>query len=115
MQRRALSCVALLASCGKNNCPGYLWLLDWTGAYQVKAQAVGGGSACGKVNQLLATIDFSVLTSAEGVKRLLEILADKDASELPSEARVEIATIGTSSSKRRLQRLFSSSLFGVKQ
>jgi 20S proteasome alpha/beta subunit len=89
-----------------------LWLIDATGAYRVRAHAVGGGVGASNVNQQLEEIDFSLLTKEEGVKRILNILKETANDGGGANTRVEIATVSASPS-RRMQRLFSSSLFGV--
>jgi 20S proteasome alpha/beta subunit len=112
---RALSCVGMLASCGEAKQPGYLWLVDATGVYRVRAHAVGGGPLAATVNERLETMDVSSLNREEASQEIVEFLSNL--KELSAESRVEIATVGCdeSSGKRRMQRLFSSRLFGIGQ
>ena len=109
---RALSCVALLASCGEAKEPGYLWLVDATGAFRVRAHAVGGGTIAATLNNRLETIDLSNCNEEEASHKIVELLSILE--ELPAESRAEIATVGWGpSGKQRMQRLFSSRLFGI--
>jgi hypothetical protein len=108
---RSLSCVGLLASCGAAKQPGYLWLVDATGAYRVRAYAVGGGPLAATVNDHLETMDCSQWNAQETCRQILQVIFDLD---LPAESRVEVACVGAhESGKRRMQRLFSSRLFGL--
>jgi 20S proteasome alpha/beta subunit len=102
-----------LASCGEAENPGYLWLVDATGAYRVRAHAVGGGPMAGTINECLEETDFSTMDSQEASKKLLEMFHKLE--DLPAESRVEMAAVklDESSGKRTMQRLFSSRLFGV--
>ena len=113
---RALSCVGLLALWGEAKQPGYLWLVDATGAFWVRAHAVGGGPLVGTVNERLETMDVSSLNQEEASQQIVEVLSNLE-ELLPAKSRVEIATVGCdeSSGKRRMQRLFSSRFFGIGQ
>jgi 20S proteasome alpha/beta subunit len=107
-QYRSLSTVGLLAACGPES--GYLWLIDATGGYRVRAHAVG--SLAGLVNERLQAVDWSQYDKEEVAKKLIEMMSELE--EVPSEARIELASISSDQSgNRRLQRLFSSRLFGV--
>ena len=110
---RELSCIGILATSGDENSPGYLWLVDATGAYRIRAHAMGGGTlgsaAC---NEVLRTSDFSQLSKEEGAKRLIQMLTTEQSLNLPAEARVEVATVGASP-VRKVERRLASSLFGI--
>ena len=92
-------------------------MIDATGAYRVRAHALGGGGLsptggqASVVNEELSKIDFSALNKEQGTKELLKILSKKMVG-LPAETRVEIATVHAKP-RRTMRRLFSSSLFGV--
>ena len=93
-----------------------MWLIDATGAYRVRAHALGGGlspngSQASTVNEQLSLTDFSGWTAQEGARELLKILSKKDVG-LASETRVEIAIVGTKP-RSGMKRLFSSTLFGI--
>jgi hypothetical protein len=97
-----------------------LWLIDATGAYRVQAHAVGGGSwsqdgaVVSLVNAQLASMDFTSLSKEQGVKELLEILANHTVG-MSAAPRVEMATVGAKP-RRIMNRIFAaSSLFGVTQ
>lgn len=105
---RPLSCVGLLASCGKGG-RGCLWLVDATGAHRARAHAVGIGA--NEVNKQLVRIDFSTVSRDEGAQKLLEAVReagfgknDKGCS-LPESTTVEIAVVDSSNKvmKRRRQ------------
>ena len=115
-QKRAFSCVGLLATCGEEQQPGCLWLVDATGAYRCRAQAVGGGAdAAMKMNEQLAKEDFDTMTTKDGARKILNLLMDKNVTNLPEETRVEVAAVGFEQSRRLVKRLTSKSLFGVKR
>ncbi len=66
--RRALSCVGLLAS------PARLWLVDATGAYAVRAHAVGNGSTL--VNKLLRSkANWNELETADAFGELMDLVS----------------------------------------
>lgn len=120
MQRRSLSCVGILACSSDHSPGGYLWLIDATGAYRVQSHAVGGGSwsqdgnVASLVNEQLAAVDFTSLSKEQGVKELLEILANHTVG-MSAAPRVEMATVGAKP-RRGMERQFAtSSLFGVTQ
>lgn len=110
---RPLSSAGLLATCTekerKSGFQGFLWYLDATGAYPVRALAIGGGPAEGEkdgnlvvaqlVNAQLEKSDFTTMTAQEGVLHLLKIL--KDGPLVPSGCELEIAICGSSN---RVQR-----------
>lgn len=136
--------MGLLASCtDEGSCSGLsLWLIEATGAYRVRALAIGGGETDdtddGKqivadiVNQQLQKIDFSKMTARDGAKCILKILNGSRATEgfintyrmveegtsksgpaiVPEGCEMEIAI--TNSEQRQMQRIRLSSLFGAK-
>jgi hypothetical protein len=145
--RRPMSCLGLLAAGGggggttinnnnNNNIGGgsggCLYLVDATGAYRVRAHAVGGGPLlAGKMNDILREKDWTQFCCADVAKELLCTLFDdlddetsesKDTSVgIPDGSLVEIVNvgsttqgIGTGLSKRKstLNRIFTSTLFG---
>ena len=127
--RRPLSCLGLLAS-GTG-----LWMVDSTGAYRIRAHAVGAGSD--QMNVQLRKRDWKNIDCNEAAIDLLQILfddehEDKDPTaehdddssinsdtddtkiKIPREALVEIATVGMPEQKkleRKMKRLFVSELF----
>jgi hypothetical protein len=142
LRRHPWSCVGLLATCSSSSSGkpsssdsssggGCLWLIDATGAYRVRAHAVGGGPLAGLVNQYLARRllqqqevsdsdeggERPPLPSAEELLRdVLEFLSQQHAIVL-SGTRAELAVIGPGNSsmgKTSLKRVFTSRLFGVK-
>jgi len=118
--RRPLSCLGLLAS-GTG-----LWLVDSTGAYRIRAHAVGIGTDW--MNEQLRRKDWTKLDCDEAATDLLKVLFDDDLVELDNdrnndvkiptkESLVEIATVGipeTNKLDRKMRRLFASKLFGNK-
>jgi hypothetical protein len=123
---RLPSCAGLLVTAlGSHvNCPIQLWLVDVTGAYRVRAHALGGGAFAGAVspredrvaeastwsnelNARLAQIQWTDHDVDSGLQRLLGIIEDlleAENSVLPLETRfksrlvrVEIATVDSSS------------------
>jgi len=117
MSKRPLSCLGLLAS-GTG-----LWLVDSTGAYRIRAHAVGIGTD--RMNDHLRRKDWTKLDCNEAATNLLKVLFDDDLEELdndsntdvkiPKESLVEIATVGipeTNKLDRKMRRLFASKLFG---
>jgi hypothetical protein len=115
-QQRALSCVGLLATGGRqegDDCG--LWLVDATGAYRVRAHAVGLGAKT--INERLRRIDFSSLTRNQGALRLLETIVeepkeedasskeDKDSKpwKLPDNALAEVAVVAPC--ERKMKRI----------
>lgn len=100
---RALAVVGLLASSA-----GHLHLVDATGAYRVRAHAVGRGAKV--ANRRLRELQFSDMTADEGMKRLLELLlkegdddSDHDWPRLAKNTRVELAVVDTET--KCLQRI----------
>ena len=68
--RRSLSCVGLLAS------PTALWLVDATGAYAVRAHALGNGSKL--VNKLLRSkTDWKELETGDAFQELMGMISDQ--------------------------------------
>jgi hypothetical protein len=123
---RLPSCAGLLVTAlgSHGNCPIQLWLVDVTGAYRVRAHALGGGAFAGAVspredrepeastwsNELNARLEQVQWTDHDvdtGLQRLLGIIEDLLEAEntvLPLETRfksrlvrVEIATVDSSS------------------
>jgi hypothetical protein len=105
---RALSCVGLLATSGRNiDDACCLWLVDATGSYRVRAHAVGLGAKI--VNEQLRALDLASLTCSEACRQILEIMVNgsgdidetkQDLTEkevtpwsLPHDARVELAFV----------------------
>ena len=118
---RKLSVVGLLATCGGSD-SGYLWLLDATGSYRVRAHAVG--RLAGIANSKLQDIDWTLLDKDEAATKLVELLSEILEDGDTSECCVELAYISSSTGsddqkaakhqqRRRLERLFSSRLFGI--
>lgn len=110
-----LSCVGLLASSGDKatqESPCCLWLFDATGAYRVKAHAIGGGPLAGIVNEQLDNMELESIGAEEALRQILKFL---NSQELPSNTRAEFAIVGGDKADRKsLKRVFSSNLFGVK-
>ena len=73
LQTRELHCAALLAAQER------LWLIDATGAYAVRALALGGGpvQANAVLNDELRRVDWRDLSAKEGLQRLLELVAQQ--------------------------------------
>jgi len=123
---RALSSVVLLStvlnvndaekSNEDNVRGGYLWLVDATGIYPIKAHAVGFGS--NDINRRLVKESFEKLSVEEGAQLLLDIIVDEfgdrgDKNEsrenwkLPQGTRVEIVALDSVTMKmRRLRQPF---------
>lgn len=102
MQMRALNCVALVAS--KD---GTLWLADPTGAYPVRAVALGGGSlpVNGSLNDRLRQVEWKDLSAEDGMTRLLDVVATQmEQSGQKDALAVELATVDLN--KKRLVRKF---------
>ena len=100
---RSLSCVGLVATVSgqcrdetQNSPGGYLWLVDTTGAYRVRAHAIGIGAEC--INKQLMTTDFSKLTVEEGVQFLLDIVKKECASKTDIERNINISQENVSKS-----------------
>ena len=128
--RRPLSCLALLAS-GTG-----LWMVDSTGAYRIRAHAVGAGSD--QMNKQLRKRDWKNLDCNEAAIDLLQILFDEENEDndptatehdndsssssseiddtkikIPKESLVEIATVAIpeqNNVERKMKRLFASEL-----
>lgn len=129
------SCAGILATCSGNSrginetslsSTGALWLVDSTGAYRVRAHAVGGGALAAAVNQYLAQRilgnsstgdDLDEPVGAEQMLRDILSFLSKQHSMIPSGTRVELAVITAESAtgKARLKRVFTSRLFGVEK
>jgi 20S proteasome alpha/beta subunit len=130
--RRPLSCLGLLAS-GTG-----LWMVDSTGAYRIRAHAVGAGSD--QMNIQLRKRDWKNLDCNEAAIDLLQILFDEENEDndptatatehdndsssssetddtkikVPKESLVEIATVAIpeqNNVERKMKRLFVSELF----
>ncbi|OEU16648.1 hypothetical protein FRACYDRAFT_239246 [Fragilariopsis cylindrus CCMP1102] len=128
--RRPLSCLALLAS-GTG-----LWMVDSTGAYRIRAHAIGAGSD--QMNKQLRKRDWKNLDCNEAAIDLLQILFDEENEDndptatehdndssssssetddtkikIPKESLVEIATVAIpeqNNVERKMKRLFASEL-----
>jgi 20S proteasome alpha/beta subunit len=127
---RPWSTVGLLASCSQKGRGGALWLVDVTGAYRVRAHAVGGATLAGSINDYLRRQDWTKRKCVDVAKELLrtmfeELEAENDPSdagnrtkfEVPRGSLVEMMAVGMKGEKgrRRLTRLYSSTLFGCKE
>ncbi|VEU39748.1 unnamed protein product [Pseudo-nitzschia multistriata] len=113
--RRPLSCLGLLAS---GSCLG-LWVVDATGAYRVRAHALGQGSD--RMNEILRKVDWTQRDS-NGVKdELLRLLYsdsvhdsdDENSSseiKIPEGSCIEMAVIEkpTRKAPNTMKRLFAS-------
>jgi hypothetical protein len=86
--------------------------VDATGAYRVRAHAIGWGAK--SVNERLQRIDSSLLSREQCALRLLETIVEepdkkeKTAWKLPGNAFAELAVV--SSSQRKMSRLLKASL-----
>jgi hypothetical protein len=104
--------VGLLSTCGGGEREGCLWLVDATGAYRVRAHAIGWGAKT--VNERLRRIDSSLLSKEQCALRLLETIVEepdkkeKTAWKLPSNAFAELAVVA--SPQRKMSRLLKASL-----
>ena len=85
-----------------------LHLVDATGAYRVRAHAVGLGSKT--INARLREIRFETMTAEEGVQQLVQVLrtqhgveGDHDWHALDNATRIELAFVDVQS--KRLQRI----------
>ncbi|KAG7362939.1 proteasome subunit [Nitzschia inconspicua] len=126
--RRPWSTVGLLAS--SSNKKGELWLVDATGAYRVRAHAVG--NMAGPVNEyfLARNRDWTTHKCHDVAKELLSVMFDsyqrsneekfdvgrnnRTRFEIPSGSLVEMMAVGLKeeTGNRGLARLFASTLFG---
>jgi hypothetical protein len=99
--------VGLLSTYGGGEGDCCLWLVDATGAYRVRAHAIGWGAKT--INERLRRIDSSILTREQCVLRLLQTIVEepdekeKTAWKFPSNAYAEVAVIA--SSQRKMSRL----------
>ena len=139
--RRPMCCVGLIASSSAGSSSGCnrggLWFVDSTGAYRIRAHAVGAGSD--HANEILRNKDWTKLDCKDAAISLLQSLFfvgndDDDLGEqhfknndtndnsivddekiiIPKESLVEIATmgkIGQSVVGRKMKRIFASDLF----
>ena len=120
--KRPLSCVGLLASSTSTK-KQMLWVLDATGAYAVRAHALGRGSQA--VNAFLRSReDWTKLDSLQVRDELLHKLwseeeektedkvGDKPSIQVPKGSRVEMAIVESSSSSKQqrkaIKRVFAS-------
>ena len=81
---RTLGCASLVAGVCKSSNTKQLWLIDATGAYRVRAHALGGGEEENKyddeneenvnINQKLCNYDFLSLSSMEGLQILKDLV-----------------------------------------
>lgn len=109
-QSRELNCVALLASRSKKE--GSLWLVDQTGAYPVRAIALGGGSSNMSMllnGKLREQQDWKQLSSKQGLVRLVEIVSQCLNDSAQQQRAVEMAVIDFQG--RRLVRKFLKDLY----
>lgn len=119
MKRHRWSCVGLLATCSSDHMvegtrdPGCLWLVDKTGAFRVRAHAVGGGPLAGLVNQYLAleqSKNDKTRTSERALCELLDFLSEQSTFITPS-TRVELAILTPGrNAQTQLKRVFASVL-----
>lgn len=119
LQRHPWSCVGLLATCSTSSnddgadtatLPGCVWLIDATGAYRVRAHAVGGGLLAGIVNQYL--LDRPITPAEETIRDVLDLVSQQTGL-VPSGTRVELAVITPDSSRKtKLRRIFLANHFG---
>jgi len=120
MKRHRWACVGLLATCSNKHPkkesaygPGCLWLVDKTGAYRVRAHAVGGGLLAGLVNQFLASEiskNDKTRSAEQALRDLLAFLCEQT-TLIPQGTRAELAIITPErNAKRRLRRVFISEL-----
>lgn len=115
LRKNAWSCVGLLATVSPTTeaapSTGWLWLVDATGAYRIRAHAVGGGGLAGIVNHYLA--QRPIMSAEQTMREVLDLLSQQTAL-LPSGTRAELAIIGPDSSKKvKLQRVFLTKRSGV--
>lgn len=68
-------------------------MVDVTGAYRVRAHAVGGGILAGRINECLNDQDFYKMNIEETSKFILNVLGNLD-NGLPAGSRVETVTVG---------------------
>ena len=103
LQTRELHCVALLASISEG---GSLWLVDQTGAYAVRALALGGGSieVNALLNDKLRQVDWSDLTAKEGLLQILNFVSEQAKDSSQQQHCAEIAIVDFQG--RRLVRKF---------
>lgn len=126
MKRHRWSCVGLLATCSSSSdhpdeeedskSPGCLWLVDKTGAYRVRAHAVGGGPLAGIVNQYLAvegSKDNTTRTAEKALRDLIDFLSEQS-TMIPRGTRAELGIItADSKTNARMKRVFISRLFAT--
>ena len=140
-QTRPLACAGLLASSStttssstSTSAGGFLWVVDATGAYAVRAHALGRGSE--KANGILRAKDWTKLESSAVQTELLRLLLQKQNSnsvansdvnassndssdndkenqsiELPKGSRFEMAIVESSPTDRNTQRKTMKRLF----
>lgn len=73
---RGMHCVGLLGMSSHDHiCEGYLWLIDSTGAYPVRAHAIGIGAR--HINRRLMSINFKSLKHEDAIASILSILRDE--------------------------------------
>jgi 20S proteasome alpha/beta subunit len=132
---RSLACAGLLASASSSSSStsasagGFLWVVDATGAYAVRAHALGRGSE--KANEILRARDWTKLESSAVQTELLRLLllrpkSNSDANsddgsddidndnqiiELPKGSRFEMAIVESSPTDRNTQRKTMKRLF----
>mmetsp|Transcript_17282 Transcript_17282/g.47874 ORF Transcript_17282/g.47874 Transcript_17282/m.47874 type:complete len:100 (-) Transcript_17282:887-1186(-) len=84
-----------------------LLFLDATGSYPMNALALGKGSEW--INVQLSKTNFRCMRAEDGVKALLNMIAEDDVTKLGDETRFEVAVV----QNRQMKRLFVSDLFGL--
>lgn len=100
-----------MASCGESTSPGSIWLVDITGAYKVKAHAIGNEALASKVNDRLAALNLSSLETEEACQRLVDFFCEME--EIPTGSRLEVATVGSDDTDNRsMKRRLISSIKG---
>lgn len=117
---RSLSTIGLLAC--NNSSGGCLYLIDATGSYSVRAHAIGNGASA--IHKRLVFIDFEAMTCLDGLRTLLQIIAEEggllsvgdqnkpiSAWTIPRNPGVELAILR--SNEQRMRRIRLSSLFAT--
>eukprot|EP00804_Cyclotella_cryptica_P026417 CCRYP_008087-RA/>CCRYP_008087-RA protein AED:0.00 eAED:0.00 QI:350/-1/1/1/-1/1/1/343/471 len=96
---RSLSTVGLLA-CGSNNNnyeEGSIFLIDATGAYRVRAHAIGAGAS--QLNRRMGYVDFRKMSCREGLRVLLKLTAEESGLTDIKPSMVEIETAANAEDK----------------
>jgi hypothetical protein len=105
LQSRTLSCASLLLSSNR------IWLVDASGAYPVRALAIGGGpisTVSDLVNQRLMEHDWETMTTTDALNALLGILKERDDESkrnlLAENTRMEVAFLDSAEGRSRMMR-----------